>query len=239
MKYASDLAWLTHRVVGAFRRRAGLHQKISYSQCGEDLIVRYVFDSLKVAAPSYLDIGAHHPGYLNNTRIFYDAGSRGVNVEPDPTLIDAFRRQRPRDTNLNVGVAAQAGELPFHVMNVKTLNTFSRVDAEAAVREGNGRIQVERTVNVPVVDVNDLLEKHFEWGPDFLSLDVEGLDLLILQAIDYARSRPRVICVETVTFSENRQGRKIEEIPGFLEGAGYFRYADTWVNSIFVDKSVW
>ncbi len=239
LEYARKLSWLKYRAAGVLKRRAGLHEKVSFSQCGEDLIVRYVLDSLKIPKPRYLDVGAHHPSYLNNTRIFYDAGSTGVNVEPDPTLIGAFKSERPRDTNLNVGVAAESGELPFHIMHPRTLNTFSRADADNAVAEGKGRIRLDGVVTVPVVTVNSIMATHFETGPDFLSLDVEGLDLAILESIDYSRFRPKVICVETITFSDNRRGTKILEIPRFLESEGYMLYADTQVNSIFVDGSIW
>lgn len=232
-------AWFVRRLAGALLRRLGMYQKSSYSQCGEDIIVRYVFDSLKIAQPNYLDVGAHHPAYLNNTRILYDGGAAGVNVEPDPTLIQAFRSERPRDTNLNVGVATEGGSIPFYIMNPKTLNTFSRGDADAAVAEGKGRIRIEKILDIPVVNINGVIEKYFPSGLDFLSIDVEGLDLIILRSIDYARFRPKVICVETITFSESRQGKKIPEIPKFLEGEGYFLYADTRVNSIFVDGAIW
>ncbi|MFM6249337.1 MAG: hypothetical protein ACKPEQ_09345, partial [Dolichospermum sp.] len=57
---------------------------ISYSQCGEDLIINFIFNNLGIINPSYLDIGAHHPTYLSNTYSFYRKGCQGVCVEPDP-----------------------------------------------------------------------------------------------------------------------------------------------------------
>jgi FkbM family methyltransferase len=202
-------------------------------------LVRYIFNVLKIAVPSYLDIGAHHPTYLNNTRIFYETGSRGVNVEPDPTLIEAFKRKRPKDINLNIGVAASDGTLAFYVMAPRTLNTFSQKEANAAVEEGQGRIHVEEVIQIPVTNINKLIETYFDTWPDFLSLDVEGMDLAILQCIDYSKTRPKVICVETITYSEKRQGKKITEIADYLGEQAYFLYADTYVNSIFVDSEVW
>ena len=53
--------------------------QISYSQSGEDLIVKHIFENLGVKKPSYLDIGAYHPFHLNNTVIFYLSGSHGIN----------------------------------------------------------------------------------------------------------------------------------------------------------------
>ena len=42
----------------------------SYSQCGEDLLVDYIFKLRGIERPSYLDIGAHDPYYLSNTALF-------------------------------------------------------------------------------------------------------------------------------------------------------------------------
>ena len=213
--------------------------KISYSQCGEDLIVRYVFDMLNIANPTYLDIGAHDPTYLSNTKLFYDAGSRGVNVEPDPSLFAAFVAKRPLDVNLNVGVADRAGVLPFVVMIPPTLNTFSRESADAAVEEGNGGVSIEKVVDIQVRTIDDIIARHLPGGPDFLSVDVEGLDLEILKSLNYARHRPKVICVETLTFACGTKGAKVPEIGAWLESQGYFLYADTYLNTIFVDRRVW
>ncbi len=61
-------------------------RKISYSQCGEDIIVDYIFKAIGINKPSYIDIGAHDPHYLNNTYIFSKKGCKGINIEPDPYL---------------------------------------------------------------------------------------------------------------------------------------------------------
>jgi hypothetical protein len=60
-------------------------EKKSFSQSGEDLIIDFIFNALGISRPSYIDIGAHHPYYLNNTAIFYLRGARGINIEPDPS----------------------------------------------------------------------------------------------------------------------------------------------------------
>lgn len=232
-----NLDWVIYRALNKFRgvRSPG---KTSYSQCGEDLIVRYVFDFLKIPSPTYIDIGAHHPHYLNNTYLFYQQGSKGINVEPDPTLFEAFPNQRKRDTNLNVGISNCEGELPFYVMSVPTLNTFSEADAEAAVAQGS--VKIEKILPVKVRPINTVLQENLpDKSLDFLSIDVEGLDYAILSSMDVTRWRPKVICAETITYSEANQGKKIPEIAGLLFDLGYESYADTHINTIFVDRSIY
>lgn len=212
--------------------------RVSYSQCGEDMIARFVFDALKIPQPSYIDIGAHHPSYLNNTFAFYESGSTGVNIEPDPELFARFPAERPRDTNLNIGVGNSAGELEFFVMSARTLNTFSAEEARSASEKG--RAKIERTITLPVRPVGDVLAEQFaQAAPDFLTLDVEGLDLDILQAWDFKRWRPRLACVETIVYAGGRQGGQRDDIGEFLQDCGYFNYAHTHVNTLFVDKAVW
>lgn len=98
--------------------------------------MRFVFDTLKVARPSYLDIGAHDPTYLNNTYTLYEQGSTGVNIEPDPDLFARFGVRRPRDINLNIGVGERSGELEFFIMSARTLSTFSAEEARAMAAPG-------------------------------------------------------------------------------------------------------
>lgn len=214
-----------------------LYRKASYSQCGEDLIVKYIFDSLDVHEPRYLDIGAHHPSYLSNTYIFYKSGSSGVNIEPDPQLFSYINKCRPRDININVGIADQRDTLDFYVMTSSTLNTFSLIEAKNAESE---KVKIDKIIQITVVPINDILKEHFsQMKLDFLSLDVEGLDMKILQSFDFSICRPKVICVETITYSEKRDGKNVKEIELLLIGKGYFAYANTHINTIFVDSAIW
>ena len=213
--------------------------RLSYAQSGEDLIVDFIFRAMRVTRPSYLDIGAHHPTHFSNTYFFYATGSSGVTVEPDPTLHAQLRNKRPNDVHLNVGVGeGSSPSLPFYVMSTKTLNSFSKEEAERY--QATGMHKIEEVLEVPVVSITEVLDLHFhDKSPDFISVDVEGLDFQIIRSIDFSRYRPSVVCVETLTFSESREETKVSEIIDYMCGQGYFVYADTYINSIFVDRARW
>lgn len=218
-------AWFSYR--GAVRK--------AYSQCGEDMILDFAFRALGVPKPTYLDIGAHHPRYLSNTAFFYQAGCRGINIEPDPALFEVIQKGRPHDTNLNVGISDEDGLLDFYVMTVPELNTFSKEEVRKI--EADGSVRVRSTRRIVVRSINGILREHFPTaGPDLLSLDVEGMDLQILRAIDYQRHAPLAICVETIEYQPGGLGGKRVDITDFLHSAGYFAYADTYINTIFFDK---
>ena len=211
-------------------------RKHSYAQCGEDLMIDFIMRTLGIDTPSYIDIGAHHPFLMSNTAIFYARGSRGINVEP--ALIEEFRRRRPMDVNLGIGISDQASVRDFYVMNVPTLNTFSRVDAEACEKQGACRI--EKVLQLETDTIGNIVTQHAHGKcPEILSLDVEGLDLLVLKSVDFDNIRPIAICVETLKFATTGPGEKNTDIAPLLRDRGYATFADTYVNTIFVDCKKW
>ena len=211
----------------------------SYSQSGEDLIISFIFNNfLGIPKPTYLDIGAHHPSYLSNTYLFYQRGCSGVCVEPDPTLFSKIQKKRKRDICLNVGVGLEnKSEDDFYIMTTKTLNTFSK---EEAIRyQSYGRQKIEKVIKIPMVPVNDIIGQYFSKTPNLISLDVEGLDYQILNTFDFSRYRPEVMCIETLTYTEDQTERKIRNIIDLMLLNDYFVYADTYINTIFIDKKAW
>jgi len=212
--------------------------KISYSQCGEDLIISHIIKSLSIQTPTYIDVGAHHPFYLSNTAYFYNGGCKGINIEPDPLLFTHILKKRPKDTNLNIGIGAFNGELDFYLMSTPTLNTFSYENAMTLQVEHG--VRIKEIKKIPVETLANVINKYNENRfPDFLSLDTEGYDLDILKTIDYLTNAPVVICVETISYSTTGRGVKDDEIIQFLKERNYLVYADTNINTILVKRSCW
>jgi FkbM family methyltransferase len=220
-----------------FKSKSQKYKK-SYSQSGEDVIIKFIFNSLGIKKISYIDIGAHDPFYLNNTAIFYKTGNRGINIEPDPILFKNFEKFRKRDINLNIGISDETGKLDFYIMDSPTLNSFSKDEAERYEREY--KFKIKRTIKVNVDKVSNIINRYSKNEfPDLLSLDVEGLDQQILHSIDFNKSKPKVICVETISYSETHNGVKNTQLIEFLKSRGYIVYADTYINTIFVDEEIW
>ena len=212
--------------------------KRSYSQCGEDLIVDFLFMWLGKENRRYLDIGANHPKDLNNTYLFYERGVRGVLIEPDPGLFRRLRKVRPEDVCLNVAVGVDGRPAAkMYRMSSRTLNTL--VKSQAAEYESYGREKIEAVFEVLQRDINDILATEFAECPNYVSLDVEGLDLEILKKWDFERFRPDVMCIETLTFTQNGTERKLTEITELMKAYGYLIYADTYINTIFVSVEAW
>ncbi|MCL5102488.1 MAG: FkbM family methyltransferase [Armatimonadetes bacterium] len=212
--------------------------KQSYSQTGEDVIVRHLFNAIGIKTPTYIDIGAHDPYCMSNTAALYAQGSTGVNIEPDPTLFEAFLRVRRRDVNLNLAISDKEGEADFYIMSGRAMNTMSSVEAERLANENLFSIQEVRKIKTNTI--GNIIDTYCKGCfPDFMSLDVEGLDMTILQSIDYENASPTVICVETITYSRTGNGVKETDILDFLATKGYIVFADTYHNTIFVKANVW
>ncbi len=93
---------------------------------------------------------------------------------------------------------------------------------------------MEKVIQVPLVPVNEILSRYFcENAPNFLSLDVEGLDLDVLRGLDFDRYAPDVVCVETLSYDEHQATHKKRDTIDFMISKEYSMYADTRVNSIF------
>jgi FkbM family methyltransferase len=224
------------RSVLPFKRRSNLY----YSQSGEDLIVRHILVQLGIYKPTYIDIGAHHPTFLNNTFLFYQSGASGLNIEPDPYLFSEFDKKRPRDKNLNVGASFNSleEEIDFYIMSARSLNTFSKDEAERV--QAFGTYHITNVAKVRTVNLNTIFKQYFESGEvDFLTIDVEGLDSEIVKTIDFDLIKPKVICAETLSYAEDKTEKKNHDLMNYITSKGYFVYADTYINTIFVNSAVW
>ncbi len=210
----------------------------SYSQSGEDIIVSRALNKMGIRNPLYLDIGANDPVKLNNTFLLYKKGGSGVLIEPDPILCSKIKQKRRRDAVLNVGVSGQGcGEADFFILDNNYLNTFSRAEAERIQEYGKHKVLEKRRIKL--IDVNTIISENFDECPHFISLDVEGLDFEIISSLDFNQHRPAALCVETITYTEDNSEYKRMEIINFLKEKGYLHFADTYINSIFVDFVRW
>ncbi len=214
----------------------------SYSQSGEDIIICDLFNRLAISYPTYLDIGANDPVRLSNTYRLYTRGSKGVCIEPNPVIYKKLLAKRKKDTCINAGVAFdEKTEADFYIFpeNFHGLNTFSKKDAIFWEQIGNdeiGKHKPERIVPIKLIEINEVIATYFSAHPNFISVDVEGLDLEIIKRIDFDKYKTEVFCIETLGFLEDNKEIKKKNIIDFFISQGYFVYADTYINTIFCRK---
>lgn len=165
---------------------------IFYSQNGEDLLIVNLFSLMDINKPSFLDIGAHSPSIISNTKLLYDGGSRGINVEANPHLMVDFYRERPEDKNLSLAVDLMQGSCLFYMYDQSSgRNTTSYAETQAY------GYKINEIIEVPSMTLNQVVDIYAGGKfPDFLNCDVEGKDLMIMETTNFVNSKPKVICVE-------------------------------------------
>lgn len=188
------------RIVRGIQRRlrpAGEEFSRSYSQQGEDMILASFFQAQEIGF--YVDIGAHHPVRLSNTYAFYRRGWRGLNIDAMPGSMTPFRTMRPRDINIEAGVAAERSVLPFYRFAEPAVNGFAFSDRQVA--ELDTSFHFLDRIELPTRPLREILDEHLPPGVsiDFLSVDVEGFDLAVLRSNDWTRFRPVVIVGEELS----------------------------------------
>ena len=198
----------------------------SYSQEKEDLIIDRILGQKKVGF--YVDVGASDPVRFNNTKRFYSRGWHGINIEPDVRKWRRLMSERPRDLNLNIGVAESSGILDYYKMYPDNLSTFSAEERSAAESRG---FLCEDVVPVPVKSLTSVLEEAHVEDIDFMSVDTEGFDMVVLRSNDWDRFRPTVICVESAPRGAMAEtsGQK-----AYLAERGYRLEHQNTTNQIFI-----
>jgi FkbM family methyltransferase len=192
-----------------------------FGQFGEDAVLQSLLgDKIKAGEPGfYVDVGAFSPKVYSNTYWFYRRGWRGINIDPTPGSMRAFRLMRPRDVNLECAVSEAAGEVTFYQLGIHSvMNTLSRELAEERQRQDGCRI-IPRTV--PCRPLANILGEHLPSRTeiDSLSIDVEGHDLAVLRSNDWRRWRPGIVIVEDHEFSF--EARASSGVGQFLIEQGY------------------
>lgn len=213
--------------------------KVSVAQSGEDTIVEYVLMVLgiKLSDEYYLDLGANHAKQLSNTYMLYKKGMRGVLVEANPQVIGELKFYRSEDVILNKCISNHSDEsLQFYIMSGDGLSCTS-MDAVNEMIEKNPQLYIKDTITVDTITVNQILQKYFSKAPILLSIDIEGQEESILQTLDYDKYAPLIVIVERIDYGTTIATKKRKDlIADIMSQNGYFEYAFTGINSIFINK---
>ena len=164
----------------------------SFADNFEDVLLRRAFPDL--ADGFYIDVGAYDPVDHSVTKHFYDAGWRGINIEPNPAPHAKLVAGRDRDVNLKLGLSDHEGVLRlFEAPNAcwsvdpDMLTGYFGADAKDIVEH-----------QIPVTTLAKLCEQYVPVGRtiDFLKIDVEGHERAVIAGGDWSRWRPRIVLAE-------------------------------------------
>ena len=143
-----------------------------------------------------VDVGANDGFYGSNSFPFVARGWRSVLVEPHPKVfakLQKLHRSRPNVTCLNLACAEKSGTFPLYVGNDGEAPSTSTLSGDPELLN----LRTQGTIMVQVERLTDVLAAQ-KISPDIglLTVDVEGMDLEVLQGLDFSRWRPRIIITE-------------------------------------------
>jgi FkbM family methyltransferase len=167
---------------------------ISYAQNREDVILNGFFENRKEGF--YVDVGAGNPVDDSVTKLFYDRGWHGINIEPIGHINKALKKKRPRDINLNIGVSNKEGVLRFREYAADGFSTFSEAMMKEYDSNPNAYTKKYTDYKIKTLPLRQIFKEHNVKSIQFLKVDVEGYEYEVLESNDWKNYRPEVVCVE-------------------------------------------
>jgi FkbM family methyltransferase len=166
-----------------------------YSQQGEDVFVYRNFLNRSVDDGIFVDVGAYDGVQGSNTKFFEDVlGYRGVLIEPTQRFIPSILFHRPRSSLYNYAIHPTADEVSF-IGDDATGGILSEMSPDH-IRDWFPDHGPSAVVNVPAAPLGGILQQAGITHIDFLSIDVEGGERLVLESMDWAGIDVFVICIE-------------------------------------------
>lgn len=179
-----------------------------YSQHGEQAAILAHFAGRTDGR--FLEIGAWDPICFSNTRALYEAGWKGVQIEPSPGPVLNLLAEYGNEARVNVMAAAVSLEPAYLRMRVSDDGVSSDDTSHTNKWQAAGS-KFHGELLVPTVTLDQIA--LWFGGFDFISIDTEGTSVDLFLRMLALEWRPGCICVE-------HDGRTVEAI-GAAMAAGY------------------
>jgi Methyltransferase FkbM domain len=191
------------RILNLYNKTCGLYRDKysyrSYSQEGEDMLIRRLLRNKSKGF--YIDIGAHHPKRFSNTQYFYRKGWNGINIDALPGTKALFDKYRKKDINIEILVSNKS-TLKYYLFDEPAYNTTDEKLIDSVISKG---VKLKSVNELQCKKLENILDECDVKGKiiDFMSVDVEGNELDVLQSNNWKKYRPSIICVEKLNYDLN------------------------------------
>ena len=176
------------------------NREISHSQLFQDLFVLFKLGNKRKGR--FLEFGATNGKELSNSYLLEKNFEwEGILAEPSPQWEKSLKENRPRTKIINECIYSESGTMIDFFVSKKgvlsTINEFRESDIESIPGNTKARNEEGFTVKVPTISLNDVFIKHFNGEKiDYMSVDTEGSELLILSKFNFEKYGPKIVTVE-------------------------------------------
>ena len=165
-------------------------QFTSYAQNFEDVMLWRCFKDLQEGF--YIDVGAQDPEADSVTKLFYDKGWTGLNIEPALFAYEKLAAERPRDINLQIAVGEKNGTLDIWQFVHTGLSTAVKNFADRHISAG----LVSTTTSVEMRTLESICNQYVDSTIHFMKIDVEGFERQVIEGANFLKYRPLVLVIE-------------------------------------------
>lgn len=205
-----------------------------FSQYDQDKIIDRLFRNN--LSGFFIDIGAHDGVTYSNTYFFeINRNYSGLCFEPNPDVYPQLIKNRKCEC-INSAVSNKTESVKFTkgtgytemlsgISKFRDNRQIERTDKDISIHGGE-----VTEIEVPAVNLNEVLNQRNIKIIDFLSLDIEGGELIVLKSIDLKEIIIKVIVVE-LNFPETKI-----EIGNYLKAFGFRFLLQTGSDGIFINR---
>jgi len=206
----------------------------NFSSDFQDLLVLYLINLHRISFSEvfYLDIGAFDGKTKSNTKLLHNMGAKGICVEPNPEMKYSLLENQPNAQIISIALVPDDGYENYNYLNL----VGDRGIASRVINKNfeNSTVKIDVLIAKNFLDIYHLNKKNSKFK--YLSIDIEGLDVYILQSFLENNYNPEVISIE------HNHNKNIQKL--ILDLTSKFEYISLFKNFfrndfILVKKSYW
>jgi FkbM family methyltransferase len=206
----------------------------SHGQFAEDRILEEIFGD---RAEGYcVEVGAYDGRTGSASYLFEKRGWHCLLIEPIPALVQEIHRHRA-STVVNCAASNREGVASFFVAeNVEQMSTLDLTSDRLKWIEQVGGAIKEITVRTTTLD--SLLAEAAFPEIQFITIDVEGHEMAVLEGFTLEAHRPRIVIIEDNSASgDPRASTGDPRVGRHMSEHGYVHFRRTGVNEWYAHES--
>tara|TARA_B110000971_G_scaffold82430_1_gene84483 strand:- start:807 stop:1538 length:732 start_codon:yes stop_codon:yes gene_type:complete len=186
---------------------------------------------------NFVDLGCFHPTRHNNTFQLYKKGWRGINIDLNKTTIGLFDEIRPHDINICAAISNKKAKTSlyylgdFSVHNTIEKNNLNLLQKHFSIDKKDIKVKKIKTERL-----DNILDKYNFFKVDFMSIDIEGEEIKVLQTLDLRKFNIKYICIEIFDHNKKSIENNLKVIR-YLKKNGYILKDKTLINYIYKKKN--